>query len=125
MILTIDHVQLAMPADSEDAAIAFYSGVLQLKEIEKPEPLRARGGVWFLLGDNRQIHLGVEADFRPSKKAHPCFVADRFQELQDRLKSAGYKIQHDALNPPAARFNTEDCFGNRIEIADRMSVPRV
>jgi predicted enzyme related to lactoylglutathione lyase len=121
MIRTIDHIQLAMPADKEEAAREFYSGLLQLTEIEKPEQLRVRGGVWFVLSDNRQIHLGVEADFRPNKKAHPCFVTDRYQELLARLTSAGCKIQHDAMNPPVMRFYTEDCFGNRIEIADQMS----
>src|SRR5207253_1389811 len=115
--------QLAMPAGQESAARAYYGGLLCLVELEKPSSLKARGGVWFALGDGRQLHLGVEAEFRPSKKAHTCFVTDQYQALIDLLTAAGHDVQHDTLNPPARRFYTYDVFGNRLEFADRMSVP--
>ena len=47
MIAGLDHVQLAMPAGKEAEARAFYGNLLGLREVPKPEPLRARGGVWF------------------------------------------------------------------------------
>jgi len=122
MITTIDHIQLAMPPNREDDARAYYGELLRLTEIEKPADLRGRGGVWFSLGDNRQLHLGVAVDFHPNKKAHPCFVVDDYRLLLDKLATAGYRIQHDKLNPPAERFYTDDVFGNRLEFADRMSI---
>ncbi|MDB5291910.1 MAG: putative glyoxalase family protein, partial [Phycisphaerales bacterium] len=68
MIISLDHVQLAMPAGQEPGARAFYGDLLGLEEIEKPPVLRARGGVWFRLNDGRQVHLGVEEPFRPNLK---------------------------------------------------------
>ena len=45
-VLSIDHVQLAMPKGSEDRARSFYSDVLGMKEIPKPEALAGRLLVW-------------------------------------------------------------------------------
>ena len=69
----IDHVQLAMPAGGEERARAFYRALLGMTEIPKPSELAKRGGCWFACGPV-QIHLGVEDDFRPAKKAHPGFA---------------------------------------------------
>lgn len=124
MILTIDHVQVAMPAGREPDARLFYGEILGLPELEKPEALKSRGGVWFGLADGRQLHLGVEQDFSPNKKAHPCFVVDgEYEALAHRLEQTGHAVQHDSLNPPIRRFYTHDPFGNRLEFADRMSHP--
>src|SRR6187551_1574155 len=71
-VVELDHVQIAAPPGCEAEARRFYGGVLGLEEVEKPEPLRARGGVWFRAGD-RQLHVGVEQDFAPARKAHPAF----------------------------------------------------
>ena len=67
----IDHVQLAAPPGCEQLARDFYGGLLGLREIEKPVPLRARGGAWFGLGTG-QLHIGVETEFAPARKAHPA-----------------------------------------------------
>jgi catechol 2,3-dioxygenase-like lactoylglutathione lyase family enzyme len=77
-ILSIDHVQLAMPPGGEEKARNFYQKILGFEEIEKPEPLRSRGGCWFKSG-SAELHLGVEEDFRASKKAHPAF---RVEDLE-------------------------------------------
>src|SRR5207248_10139171 len=60
-----------MPAGQEEAARSFYCGILGMREIPKPAELVIRGGCWFESG-GVQIHLGVENDFRPAKKAHPA-----------------------------------------------------
>ena len=122
MIVGLDHVQLAMPPGGEEAARRFYGKLLSLKEIEKPPALKSRGGVWFMIADGRQLHLGVEQDFRPSKKAHPCFVVgDELEDLAKRLNENGDDVRFDDLNPPARRFYTHDPFGNRLEFTDRTS----
>lgn len=122
MILTIDHVQVAMPAGREADARQFYGMLLGLPELEKPEALKSRGGVWFGLADGRQLHLGVEQDFHPNRKAHPCFVVDgEYEALARLLEESGYSIQHDGLNPSVRRFYAHDPFGNRLEFADRRS----
>jgi catechol 2,3-dioxygenase-like lactoylglutathione lyase family enzyme len=110
----IDHVQVAAPAGCEDAARGFYGGVLGLEELEKPEPLRARGGVWFSAGA-QQLHVGVDQDFAPAAKAHPAFAVDDLDALAERLAAAGFRVEWDhALD--ARRFYTADPWGNRLEL---------
>lgn len=117
MILRIDHVHLAMPKGEEDRARQFYSGVLGLAEVAKPAPLAARGGCWFTTGAV-VIHLGVQDDFVPAKKAHPAFVVESVDELQKRLLEAGFEVMKDDAVPGVKRFFTFDPFGNRVEFIE-------
>ncbi len=117
LLSTIDHVQLAMPKGGEAKARAFYGDVLGLTEMQKPPVLAARGGAWFGHGAV-QIHLGVEEDFRPAKKAHPAFTTVSGTELRGRLSAAGFPVIDDDAIPGTKRFYTADCFGNRIEIIE-------
>ncbi|HEX2347623.1 MAG TPA: methyltransferase domain-containing protein [Ktedonobacterales bacterium] len=113
-ILGFDHMQLAMPRGSEQAARAFYGETLGLPELAKPAALAGRGGVWFRCGD-RELHLGVEDDFRPQRKGHPAFRVDDLAALRARLEVAGAAISEDVPLPGRARFETRDPFGNRLE----------
>jgi predicted enzyme related to lactoylglutathione lyase len=114
--LALDHLQVAMPRGEEAAARAFYGRVLGLAEIPKPEPLVARGGVWFQCGA-QQLHLGVEEDFRPAKKAHPAFAVDDLDALARDLEAGGYRVVVDSVQPEGGRrILTEDPFGNRVEL---------
>lgn len=110
----LHHVQVAMPPRGEAEAVAFYSGVLGLIEVAKPPDLAARGGCWFQSGATR-VHLGVEDDFRPARKAHPALLVDDLDRLQNLVVSAGYAIDHDAPLPGFDRFYVNDPFGNRLE----------
>lgn len=111
-ILRLDHVQLAMPPGEEDRATAFYEGVLGITRVPKPAPLAARGGCWFEAGDLK-VHLGVEADFRPARKAHPAFKVSSLPEMVDRLQAAGVEVR--AGESPDQVY-VDDPFGNRIEL---------
>jgi len=110
----IDHVLLAMPRGREEAAREFYGRLLEMNEIEKPEELRRLGGVWFTLGE-RQVHLGVEDEFRPARKAHPAFLVRDLKALEARLRTAGYSVIADEFLPGYERFYSFDPFGNRLE----------
>lgn len=117
-ILAIDHVQIAMPPDEEDRARAFYRDVLGLTETPKPANLAQRGGVWFEQGTVK-IHLGVEQDFRPAKKAHVALITDDLNALITRCKQAGYHVSTDEPPFPGYhRAHVFDPFGNRIEIME-------
>jgi len=116
-ILRIDHVQLAMPRGAEDVARAFYAGLLGLSEVAKPAGLAARGGVWFQSGEVR-VHLGIEEDFRPSRKAHPAFLVRDLRRLAERLRAAGVEASPDGLMPGHERVYVTDPFGNRLELLE-------
>ena len=109
---TLDHVQVAIPPGGEKAARRFYAGVLGLAEIEKPEPMRATGGVWFAPG----VHLGVEPEFQPAKKAHPGLRMADLDAAAARLEAAGADVDWDARWPGVRRLYTHDPFGNRLEL---------
>lgn len=113
-MLRIDHVQLAMPPGVEDEGRRFYRDVLGMEEIPKPAALAARGGVWFRRGEV-QLHLGVEADFRPAAKAHPAIVVTDLEALADIFRSAGHVPTWDDAIPKIRRFYVSDPFGNRLE----------
>lgn len=83
-----------MPPGREAEARAFYEGVLQIPEVAKPPHLAKRGGCWFERGALK-IHLGVEQDFRPAKKAHPAFIVDNLTGLSDRLVAAGHPVRSE------------------------------
>ena len=115
----IDHVQLAMPAGREDAAREFYGRLLGIPEVPKPPPLRKRGGVWFEKGEVR-IHLGVDPDFRPARRAHPGFRVRDLQKLVSMLRDAGYAVSEDDLLGRVRRVFVADPFGNRLELIESM-----
>ena len=114
LIYDIDHVQLPIPKGEEHSARQFYGGLLGMTEIDKPENLRRRGGVWFTLGP-RHLHLGVQEEFRPATKAHPAFLVDDLRALAARLQDGGYPIVTDEPLPGYDRFYSTDPFGNRLE----------
>jgi catechol 2,3-dioxygenase-like lactoylglutathione lyase family enzyme len=122
----IDHVQLAAPPGCEDAGRRFFGGLLGLVELPKPMPLAARGGLWFRCGA-AQIHIGVEQDFRPAKKAHAALrVADEhaLEAIKARLRTAGVPVREDHEIEDAARFFAEDPWGNRLEFVATRSPAR-
>ena len=114
----IDHVQIAIPEGGEDRARSFFGDLLKLDELSKPAGLEARGGCWFAVAD-RQIHLGVDQNFRAAQKAHVALSTIGLDELRARLERAGYHTQNDSDVDGRKRFFTHDPFGNRIEFMDR------
>ena len=110
----LHHVQLAVPPGSEDVCRAFYVGVLGLTEVPKPPVLAARGGLW-VRGGSLELHLGVEADFRPARKAHPGILVTDLDGLAARLTAAGVPVDRDGDFPGHRRFYATDPVGNRLE----------
>jgi catechol 2,3-dioxygenase-like lactoylglutathione lyase family enzyme len=116
--LSVDHVQLAMPPGREDEARQFYAGILGFKEVAKPSELASRGGCWFRSG-SIALHLGIEADFRPARKAHPALTCDDYSALLERLEGHGIEIMRDNLALSGkAHCYIADPFGNRLELIE-------
>ena len=103
-----------MPRGREAEAEAFYCGVLGFAVVPKPPHLAARGGRWFR-ANGVSLHLGVEAEFAPARKAHPAFVVNSLAEVQSRLEAAGVEIVWDTQIEGYERFYAADPFGNRLE----------
>ena len=117
MIEGLDHIQLAIPSGGEAAGRAFWVDLVGLTEIEKPAELMSRGGLWLALG-GAELHLGVEAQFTPAKKAHPGFRTLDTKALADRLSNNGTVINWDDTITARKRFFCEDPFGNRLEFLE-------
>jgi catechol 2,3-dioxygenase-like lactoylglutathione lyase family enzyme len=114
MITALDHVQLAMPSGEEAKARAFFGQLLGMTEEQKPEPLASRGGCWFRAGA-AILHVGVEQEFHPQRKAHPAFRVRALEALATRLRDANFEVSWDESLSTRSRFYTADPFGNRIE----------
>jgi len=118
-IRQIDHVQLAMPLGKEAEARAFYQDVLGIPEVPKPPDLAKRGGCWFVR-DGLKVHLGVEPDFHPARRAHPAFLVEDLSALKVRIERAGYSFKTDELLPGYDRIYVDDPFENRIELMETL-----
>lgn len=115
--MKLHHVQVSCPAGGEDAARRFYRDTLGLPEVDKPPVLAARGGVWFRSADgNLEIHVGVEQDFRPARKAHPALQVDDLDAVAEKVAATGFPVEWDDNLPGYRRFCTADGNGNRVEI---------
>jgi len=116
-VIAFDHVQMAMPPGGEAEARRFWGEILGLAEIPKPPHLAARGGCWFE-GPDLRLHLGVEADFRPARKAHPALLVRGLAQLRQALAAGGYSISEDDPLEGYDRLFVADPFGNRIELME-------
>ncbi len=116
-VRAFDHVQLAMPPGREADARHFYTGILGIPETPKPPNLAARGGCWFEQ-DALKLHLGVEADFRPARKAHPALLVEDLPALEETLRAGGFVFKNDELLEGYHRIFVDDPFGNRLELME-------
>lgn len=116
-IMQIEHVQLAMPAGGEPLARRFYCDLLGIPEIVKPPNLAKRGGCWFERG-GLKLHLGVEADFRPARKAHVALLVEDLAQLRVKLGAAGVAVKDNEPLQGYQRFYVDDPFGNRLELME-------
>lgn len=116
-IEALNHVQLAMPLGEEAAARQFYAELLGIPEVDKPPHLAKSGGCWFERG-SLKVHLGVEKDFRPARKAHVAFAVTDLVGLIQRLSDAGFEVLEDESLVGYNRSYVADPFGNRIELME-------
>jgi catechol 2,3-dioxygenase-like lactoylglutathione lyase family enzyme len=117
-ILGVDHVQIAIPVGEEERARAFWSGVLHFQEVAKPPVNAGSGGCWFERA-GIALHLGVEADFRPARKAHVAFLVADLDGTRRALEAAGAPITTGGAIPGYRRLFSADPFGNRLEFMQR------
>jgi len=66
----------------------------------------------------RQLHIGIENNFSPAKKAHPAFAVHNATEVRKNLELQEVEIIYGDELEGADRFYIYDPFGNRIEIIE-------
>ena len=116
-LIALDHVQLAMPKGGDMEAERFYQDQLGLARVPKPPALASRGGCWFTNGAV-QVHLGVDPEFVPARKAHPAVVVEDLDALVAVLEEGGRAVRFDDELPGVRRCYVDDPFGNRIELIE-------
>jgi catechol 2,3-dioxygenase-like lactoylglutathione lyase family enzyme len=116
-ILSLDHVQIAIPVGGETRAREFYTGLLGLTEIEKPAEMAARNSIWFVAGPVN-LHVGIEPDFHPAKRAHPALVVNDLDDLVAACERAGHPAKPDTSFNNFRRVHVFDPFGNRLELME-------
>lgn len=116
-VRSLEHIQLAMPEGREAEARAFYAGLLGLPEVSKPAKLAPRGGCWFERG-TLKVHLGIDKEFVPARKAHPAFIVEGLSALMRALREAGCRLVDDDPLDGYKRIFVDDPFGNRIELME-------
>jgi hypothetical protein len=62
------------------------------------------------------VHIGVEDEFRPARKAHPAFIVANLAAFIDRLAAAGIQVVIDDADIGVSRCYAADPFDNRIEL---------
>ena len=120
-ILSLDHVQVAIPVGAENRARDFYGGILGFTEIDKPVSMAGRNSIWFAAGPVN-LHLGIEPDFHAAKRAHPAFVVNDLDEILSACERAGLIAKPDTSFDGYRRVHVFDPFGNRLELMQRESV---
>jgi catechol 2,3-dioxygenase-like lactoylglutathione lyase family enzyme len=121
VITGLDHVLVAAPPGCEPQAREFYGHLLGLVEVSKPIALARRGGVWFQVGHS-ELHVGIDSEFAPARKAHPALAVDggeTLERLAEQLGAAGFELRWDGSVPGSRRFFVDDPFGNRLELVAR------
>lgn len=122
MIVKLHHGQVSIPKGGEQQARAFYCGLLGFREIEKPENLKTRGGLWAEIGDV-QIHFGAEDGFdRRSTRAHLAYQVKGLAEWREKLQAAGAEVLEGSPIPGFERFEFRDPFGNRVEFLEAVEI---
>ena len=116
-ITRLNHVQVCIPRGAEDEAREFYGGVLGLEEIEKPEVLKANGGLWYRIADI-QLHIGVEETAAEPSKRHPAFEVENVGRVRAYLQEHDVRTKDEPAIRGVNRFSFFDPFGNRIEFLE-------
>jgi catechol 2,3-dioxygenase-like lactoylglutathione lyase family enzyme len=117
-ITRLDHVNVTVPAEVEQAAKHFYRDVVGLQEVVKPVGSRQNMGAWYQLGEI-QLHLSVE-DGQPVSDRHVCYhVADLALAERQFIESGVAIIADPRPIVGIKRFYVRDPGGNMLEIAEK------
>jgi catechol 2,3-dioxygenase-like lactoylglutathione lyase family enzyme len=114
----LDHVNVTVPIGGEDAAREFYGNLLGMREIDKPDELKPRGGLWFEVA-GIELHVSVEAEWAKTKR-HAAFEVDDLDSVREFLNANGVKTIDEETVYGKRRMAVYDPFGNKTELLERV-----
>lgn len=120
MILELHHAHITIPRGAEEEGKRFYCDVLGLKEMEKPDSLKGRGGFWLRVG-SKEVHVGTEDGIdRQATKAHLAYLVNDTSYWKGVLKQQDIDVVESVPIPGFDRFECRDPFGNRVEMIQEL-----
>jgi len=112
----LQHVSITIPRGAEDAARAFYVGLLGLAEREVPAKLDASRLIWLRVGEpDLELHLMLVEGPTPGG-GHFCLAVDDLDTFRRRLEQAGVETSDATEIVGRPRFFCRDPFGNLVEL---------
>lgn len=109
-----DHINICVPPERLDEALRFYTDVIGLKQIERPDHLFSTPGYWFDIG-NIQLHVGVEP-LMPRSVRHIAFEIKNVENALKLFEKHNVELAEEPVIPGRKRFAFIDPFGNRMEL---------
>jgi len=109
-----DHIHICVPPEQLEEAKQFYTGILGLEQIERPDRIFGNAGYWFSIGDI-QLHIGVEPALARSIR-HTAFEVADIAAARACLVKNNVEIVEEPILPGRTRFAFIDPFGNRMEL---------
>ena len=115
----VNHIHIAVAPDKLEEAKAFYTEIIGLELIDRPNHLLNRPGYWFNIGEI-QLHIGIEPALLVSTR-HTAFEVDDVDFVLKYLEGK-VKLFEEPVIPGWRRFSFYDPFGNRIELLQIMEL---
>ena len=117
VVRRIDHVQICVPMDADEAARKFYLGILGCLEIPKPPGFERFGGFWCTLGPV-ELHIGLDPVTQRTK-GHPALEIEGVAGVRKYLEGLGVRTKDEPDIKGRTRFSFLDPFDNRIEFLEK------
>jgi len=112
-----DHIHICVAPGQLEEAKLFYTGVIGLELIDRPNHLFKTTGYWFNIADI-QLHIGVEPTLPPSTR-HTAFEVEDVDAARKYLENKVEILEEPAILG-RRRFAFRDPFGNRIELLQKI-----
>jgi len=113
--ISLHHAQVFYPPGEEARARRFYAEVLGLEEIERPDTLRDREGLWFAAPPGH-VHLSADHDLALHPRRHFALRVPDLDAAVHTLKRSGARFEDADPIPGWRRTYVFDPFGNKIEL---------
>ena len=117
----IDHIHICVPQERLEEARLFYTEIIGLQLIARPDSVFTNPGYWFAVA-GIELHIGVEPAL-PRTSRHSAFEVKDVQAAKTYLESKGVELIKEPVIPGRERFAFIDPFDNRMELLEFEPLP--